>query len=198
MSDRVEAAEQVMSVFGALLPSGAQEEPASKKHKSSVSPQPRDGTAASSSAKGKEKEKEKAKVKHGKKEKKPSMTVESLALNLAKLAIRTEDHINRQKLDTAFMLHFPTTAKVLPSMLAISRRWKSMREAGNIHPDFPLRTVLLRCLMEELSLSLSPLDASVESDHLMSLKETGVLDSEGLFVQQVWDQESERGACGDS
>ena len=173
MSDRVEAAEQVMTMFASLLPSSNMEEPASKKHKSSVSPQPRD-TAASSSAMGKAKDNEKEKEKKGKKGKKPSMTVESLSLNLARLAIRTEDHINRQRLDTAFMIHFPTTAKILPSMLAISHRWKELREKGNIHQDFPLRTVLLRCLMEELNKSLSPLDVSQESDRLVSLSLEGV------------------------
>ena len=79
-----------------------------------------------------ERDKLREKEKTNKKTKKPTISVESLALNLARLAIRTEDHINRQRLDTAFMLHFPTTAKILPSLLAISRRWKELREGGNI------------------------------------------------------------------
>ena len=142
------------------------------------------------SCRGNKKEKEKEKEK-GKKAKKVTNTMESLTLNLARMAIRMEDHANRQRLDTAFMLHFPTSAPILPALLEISKRWKHLQEEGVIRQEMPLRTVLLRCILEELIKSLSLLDESEENERVKTLKAASILDEEGLFCQQEWNAEKQ-------
>ena len=89
------AADEVLAVFGSLLPSKMAEEPASKKQK---------GAQTGSSSKDPQVGGSKAKPGDKERHKRPPATMESLTLNLARTAIRVEDHINRQRMDTEFML----------------------------------------------------------------------------------------------
>ena len=111
-------------------------------------------------------------------------SMEALTLNLARLAVRHEDSINILKTNTSFMLHVETTSDVLAAMYRVSRRWKEERETNGAM-TIPLRLVLLRCLMQDLSSTLTKISSmdKVPEDLVGKM----ILNADFTFLKKEWD-----------
>ena len=170
-----ETSEQILDMFGALLPhrtEGMDAEAREPKAKKPRSASPSKEKHASASAR---------RASTGRSS---GNNMENLTVALAKLALRQEDQLNRHRLDTSYLLYVQTKAKILGSMFEVSKSWKARRESGSIRMDIPLRLVLLQVYLQELLHSVRVL--CEESDTSRSLRD------KGEFVRQIWNPQTEK------
>ena len=114
----------------------------------------------------------------------PALRKKPRSRDNSNLAVRHEDSINILKTNTSFMLHVETTSDVLAAMYRVSRRWKEERETNGAM-TIPLRLVLLRCLMQDLSSTLTKLSSmdKVPEDLVGKM----ILNADFMFLKKEWD-----------